>query len=417
MKQTLTTLFLDFNSYFASVEQQAQPHLRGRPVIVVPLDSDHTSAIAASYEAKRLGIKTNTPVWEARAKCRHLACVVARHRLYLDYHDRLIAEIGRHIPILKEESIDELSCALPPSRRGEAEAVALAQRIKQGIAERVGECLTSSVGLSTNRFLAKVATDLKKPDGLVVLYPEDVPVRLGHLSIRELPGIGPNMEFRLRRVGIGTIADLWARSPRELRRAWGSVEGERMWHKLRGEELPDLPPEKRVVGHSHVLDPALRPFDVAELVTRRLLLKAASRLRRYGRYASVMDIAARVEHGPRIGMTVTFAHACDNATLMRALTAGWSRLRLQQPDLPRLKKVSVQLHGLSVARPASLFAAQDRTLRWREKQEQLSLAMDRLNARFGRDAVLQGLVPGSASRFTGTKIAFTRIPLPEEFLE
>lgn len=417
MSQRLTTLFLDFNSYFASVEQQAQPHLRGRPVIVVPLASDHTCAIAASYEARRYGIKTGTPVWEARAKCRRLVAVEARHRLYLDYHDRLIAEIGRHVPIRKEESIDELSCLLPPSRQEEEAAVALALRIKRGIAERVGECLTSSIGLSTNRFLAKVASDLQKPDGLTVLYPEDVPVRLGALSIRELPGIGPNMEFRLRRVGIGTIDELWQRSPRELRRVWNSVEGERMWHKLRGVELPDPPPEKRVVGHSHVLDPALRPFDLAELVARRLMLKAASRLRRYERFASVMDIAARIEDGPRIGVSVTFAHACDNATLMRALTAGWSRLRLQRPDLPRLKKVSVQLHGLIEARPATLFATQDRTLRWREKQEGLSRLMDRLNARYGRDTVLQGVVPRHVNHFTGTKIAFTRIPLPEEFLE
>ena len=416
MHSRLTTLFLDFNSYFASVEQQVQPHLRGRPVIVVPLDSDSTCAIAASYEAKRLGIKTGTPVWEAKQKCRTLACVVARHRVYLDYHDRLIAEIGRHIPIMKEESIDELSCALPPSRQGEEEAVALALRIKRGIAERVGECLTSSIGLSTNRFLSKVASDLKKPDGLTV-YPEDVPARLGHLSIRELPGIGPNMEFRLRRVGIGTIGDLWRRSPRELRRVWGSVEGERMWHKLRGVELPEQVPEKKVVGHSHVLDPALRPFDHAELVARRLLLKAASRLRRYERYASVMDISARIEQGPRIGTGVMFVHACDNATLMRALTAGWSRLRLQRPDLPRLKKVSIQLHGLVEHRPETLFSAQDRAQRWRDKQEKLSRMTDRLNTRYGRDTVLLGLTPGGVSQFTGTKIAFTRIPLPEEFLE
>jgi DNA polymerase-4 len=417
MRQTLTTLFIDFNSYFASVEQQVQPHLRGRPVIVVPLASDHTCAIAASYEAKRYGIKTGTPVWEAKAKCRRLVAVEARPRLYVDYHDRLISEIGRHVPIIKEESIDELSCLLPPSRRREEEAVALAQRIKQGIAERVGGCLTSSIGLSTNRFLAKVATDLQKPDGLTVLYPDDVPARLGPLSIRELPGIGPNMEFRLRRAGVGTIHDLWARSPRELRRLWNSVEGERLWHKLRGVELPDPPPEKRVVGHSHVLDPALRPFDAAELVARRLLMKAASRLRRYARYASVMDIAARIEHGPRIGVTVTFLHACDTMTLMRALTDGWAHLRQQCPSLPRLKKISVQLHGLTQARPSSLFAAQDPALQWRTRQEGLSRLMDKLNARYGRDTVLQGVVPRHVNHFTGTKIAFTRIPEAEEFLE
>ena len=417
MSVALTTLFIDFNSYFASVEQQLQPHLRGRPVIVVPLNSDHTCAIAASYEAKRMGIKTGTPVWEAKARCRTLACVVARHRMYLDYHDRLKTEIGRHLPISREESIDEVSCHLDRTQRSEEAAIALAQRVKEGIATRVGECLTSSIGLSTNRFLAKVASDLRKPDGLTVLYPAEVPSRLGHLPITELPGIGPNMNYRLRLQGIGTIGELWQRSPRELRRAWGSVEGERMWHKLRGVELPELPVVKRVVGHSHVLDPELRPFDLAEGVARRLLLKAASRLRRYGMYASVMDISARVEQGGRISITVTFVHACDNATLMAALTVGWSRLLLQRPDQPRLKKLSVQLHGLTPSRAPSLFSAQDGRMRWREKQELLSRSVDRLNKRFGRDAVLQGIVPRHVNHFTGTKIAFTRIPEPEEFLE
>ena len=102
----LRWLFLDLNSYFASVEQQVQPALRGRPVIVAPVGSDTTVAIAASVEAKRFGISTGTPVWEARRKCRDLVVTPARHERYVAFHDAIVAEIERHIPVTKVCSIE-----------------------------------------------------------------------------------------------------------------------------------------------------------------------------------------------------------------------------------------------------------------------------------------------------------------------
>ncbi len=102
----LRWLFLDLNSYFASVEQQLQPSLRGRPVIVAPVGSDTTVAIAASIEAKRYGIKTGTPVWEAKQLCREVVVTPARHQRYVEFHDAVVAEIERHIPVTRVCSID-----------------------------------------------------------------------------------------------------------------------------------------------------------------------------------------------------------------------------------------------------------------------------------------------------------------------
>ncbi|MBY0355571.1 MAG: hypothetical protein K2Q12_07555, partial [Rickettsiales bacterium] len=390
MTQRLSFLFIDFNSYFASVEQQLQPHLRGRPVLVMPLASEHTCAIAASYSAKAFGIKTGTPVWEARQRCPGIVCVEARPALYVEYHHRLCAEIERHIPIYKQESIDEMSCRLDRSQQQAESACALAQRIKQGIAAHVGEALTCSIGISSNRFLAKVATDLHKPDGLTLLPPAEVPSRLGHLPINELPGIGSRMDLRIRARGIGTIGELYRLSMREMRHLWGSVEGEKMWQRLQGFELVEPPVVKRVVGHSHVLDPEWRPLERAETVARRLLLKAASRLRRYGMYASAMELSARIEHGPRLTVSIRFVPACDNATLMQALGVGWGRLVPKCAYPSRVKKLSVQLHGLSDHRPSSLFAAQDRAAQWRQQQEVVSRMMDRLNTHYGRDTITLG---------------------------
>ncbi len=106
----LRWLFLDLNSYFASVVQQERPELHGKPVIVTPVDSDRTCAIAASYEAKAFGIRTGTPVREARRLCPHLRTVNARHDFYVEYHHRIAGEIKRHLHVTKAHSVDDVAC-------------------------------------------------------------------------------------------------------------------------------------------------------------------------------------------------------------------------------------------------------------------------------------------------------------------
>eukprot|EP01037_Dinobryon_pediforme_P025324 gene25324-27431_t len=108
----LRWLFLDLNSYFAAVEQQLAPELRGKPILVAPVHSDTTVAIAASIEAKRYGIRTGTPVWEAKRLCRELIVVPARHDKYVEFHEAIVAEIWKHIPVTKVCSIDEVACRL-----------------------------------------------------------------------------------------------------------------------------------------------------------------------------------------------------------------------------------------------------------------------------------------------------------------
>ena len=108
----LRWLYVDFNSYFASVEQQLAPRLRGKPIAVVPVETDSTCAIAASYEAKAFGIKTGTPIYEAKKMCPNLICVLAGHEQYVDFHDRILDEIDHHIPVTAVCSIDEMACKL-----------------------------------------------------------------------------------------------------------------------------------------------------------------------------------------------------------------------------------------------------------------------------------------------------------------
>src|SRR5688500_18535116 len=123
-------LFMDLNSYFASVEQQDNPALRGKPVAVVPMETDYTCAIAASYEAKRYGIRTGTKIHEAKRLCPALQCVLARHDAYVRYHHLILEEVVRHTPINKVWSIDELSSRLPPGKRNQEAAMKVAMDIK-----------------------------------------------------------------------------------------------------------------------------------------------------------------------------------------------------------------------------------------------------------------------------------------------
>ena len=171
----LKWLFLDLNSYFASVEQQECPALRGKPVAVVPMMTDSSCAIAASYEAKACGIKTGTKIYEAKRMCPDLTCVLARHDVYVDYHHRIFGEVANYLPVSEVCSVDEGACLLLGKERDPDNAVALAETIKRALRDHIGHAITCSIGIAPNRFLGKVASDMQKPDGLIVLKPEDLP--------------------------------------------------------------------------------------------------------------------------------------------------------------------------------------------------------------------------------------------------
>jgi DNA polymerase-4 len=414
----LRWLYVDFNSYFASVEQQLNPALRGKPVAVVPVETDSTSVIAASYEAKAFGVKTGTPVWQAKEMCPGLICVVARHDRYVDFHDRIVREVDNHIPITAVCSVDEMACRLMDNETSIARAVEIARSIKEGLAKNIGEFVRCSVGIAPNRYLAKVATDLRKPDGLTVLLPHELPQRLFTLQLRDLPGIGRKMEGRLAKAGIRDMPTLLSRDAKELRAAWSNVWGERIWHLLRGEDLPEEETQRRSVGHSHVLAPELRDPIAARNVARRLVLKAASRLRRMDYYASALSLSLRLVNGPRLEDGLRCYRAQDSMGFLALLDQLWEKLSAEGKG-SRIRKVSVTLHELtpgSAVQPELFDAISDVDMRAQEKAENLSKAMDKINRKFGRDSVLLGMLPSQGRQFSGTKIAFTRIPESEEFL-
>ncbi|PJB71022.1 MAG: impB/mucB/samB family protein [Alphaproteobacteria bacterium CG_4_9_14_3_um_filter_47_13] len=415
----LKWLFLDLNSYFASVEQQENPALRGRPVAVVPMNTDSTCAIAASYEAKAYGVKTGTKIYEAKRMCPGLVCVLAQHNKYVDYHHRILEEVIHHVPIDRICSIDELSSRLPPRQRTGEAGSAVAERIRKGIWRNVGAAINCSIGLAPNSFLAKVATNMEKPNGLVILAPDALPGRLFDLKLTDLPGINVRMEERLNRAKIRTVEQFWNISPKHARAIWGSVGGERFWYNLHGYDVPDIVTKTSVIGHSRVLDPDLRHPDAARLVTRRLVVKAASRLRRKEFYATCFSMSVRINGDQRWAAEIRLSPAQDNFSFLKALDVLWMKMIADcRPE--KIRKSAICLTGLcrrEEITPDLFDTNSDAYKKLRDKNDILSGVIDGLNKKYGAETVRIGVSPKTSSGYVGTKIAFARIPDKAEFRE
>lgn len=285
-----TVIFVDFNSYFASVEQHANPLLRERPVAVIATMAETTSCIAASREAKRYGVKTGTGVREARARCPGIIFILSDSAKYMDYHRRLVALIEEEIPVEKVCSVDELYGVFTGKYAKKEQIWEIAQQLKRRLAREFGGPITCSIGLASTVFLAKTASDMQKPDGLVWLDAQQPGPAFFELELQDLCGIGRQMHERLKYRGIRTVKALWDATPEILRKVWGGIEGDRFWQALHGIEpvRPAIVP--RQVGHSKILHPNLRQEQGARAMLDRLVYKAALRLRKEGYECGEMQV-------------------------------------------------------------------------------------------------------------------------------
>lgn len=398
----LRSLLVDFNSYFASVEQQLNPHLRGKPVGVVPMMAATTCCIAASYEAKRFGVKTGTLLKDAQRLCPDIVFIEASHERYVEFHEKAKEAVDSVIPIRKVLSIDEMDCDLPQKYRTPDGARMMAQRVKDVIRDRVGEHLRTSVGVGPNTFIAKMASDMMKPDGLVIIEKHELPDRLFGLKLRDLNGIGKSMEARLNRHRITTVEQLCRANQSQLHTIWGGVGGDRFYQRLRGEWVPDLETQTQSISHSHVLPPDERNAADAHAILNRLTQKAGMRLRKMGYYASRMSVFVKHLNGPTWGKDGQFAETQDTVVFIRALEKLWA----ERPPKRGLKPLAVGmvLHGLvhESEHTGTLFDNED-------ARHRLYDAIDQLNVKFGKNTVYFGGAHQSRDS-APMRIAFNHIP-------
>jgi DNA polymerase-4 len=421
-------LHIDLNSFFASVEQQLHPEYRNKPTGVVPTMADTTSLIAASYEAKALGIKTGTRVSEAKRICPDIILVNGDHATYAEYSHKIAAAVERICPVAHTPSIDEMVCQLLGRERTPAAARQISLAIKQAIKDDVGSTLRCSIGMAPNRYLAKIASDMQKPDGLVGLLPSGLPNSIAHLVLRDLPGIGARTEVRLNAKGIRTMPDLLALDRPAMHALFDSVWGDRMYHWLRGNDTGDdgapVPSElQKSLGHSHVLAPELRTPEGAWAVAHKLLHKAAMRLRMEKFFTGSLAVTIKYSltreqsmHAEKVnkhlsgitqtgwGMEARFRPCQDTLSLLEALQGCWK----QSPTNPEHQKpffVGITLRNLipEADVQTSLFEEPG-------NRNQLSATMDKLNLKYGHTTLhFAGMLPARDS--APTRIAFTQIPV------
>lgn len=421
-------LHIDLNSFFASVEQQLHPEYRGKPTGVTATMAETGTIIAASYEAKAFGIKTGTKVGEAKRLCPQIVLVNGDHTTYAKYSHEIAAAVERVCPVAHTPSIDEMVCQLMDREQEPPRARQIALAVKQAIKEDVGETLRCSIGMAPNRYLAKIASDMQKPDGLIGLLPSQLPRAIAHLELRDLPGVGARTEARLNAKGIRTMAELLSLERNGMHALWDSVWGDRLYHWLRGGQTGDdgAPVSndlQKSLGHSHVLGPEHRTPEGAWAVAHKLLHKAAMRLRMEHfhttsmavtlKFALTREEAARAaklkQHTSGIkhsgwAMEARFRACQDTLTLLDVLKGIW-RERPDGPEHQRPFFVGVTMKNLlgDGDVPKMLFEEPGH-------RDELSATMDKLNLKFGHSTVhFAGMLP--ARETAPTRIAFTQIPV------
>lgn len=222
-------MYLDMNSFFASCEQQDNPQLRNRPIGVITHPSANACVIAPSIEAKKFGVKTGMRLGEARALCPQITPVLCRPHRYRHYHVVIMAILGKYCDDVLPKSIDEAVMNFSSYRRIYSDFKEVARQIKAEMRAQCGEYVKCSIGIAPNAYLAKVATELQKPDGLIEITPDNIDEHLSKLQLTDLPGIARANEKRLLTIGIRNPVQLRHSSEALLRKAFGGVVGN-YWH-------------------------------------------------------------------------------------------------------------------------------------------------------------------------------------------
>lgn len=405
MTHPLRALFIDMDSYFASVEQHVQPHLRGRPVGVAPMLAETTCCIAASYEAKAYGVKTGTMVAEARRLCPGIQIIAARPPLYVEVHHQIVELVESCIHVDHVLSIDEMICWLPNNWRSRETVSRVADQIKEKMKHTFSDALRCSIGVACNGWLAKTASKMEKPDGFVIIEANDLPEKLYTLKLSDLHGIGTNMELRLHSHGIHSVRELCATPKPTLRAIWNSVEGNRLWHKLRGDHIDDYgdKPAKRSISHGHVLPPDLRHPARAIAVVHRLTQKAGTRMRHHGLLTSSLELHLHFLNQTSWSGRAIFPETMDSLFLSSSVKKLWKQR--PHPGIP-IRKVNIVLAKLVAEGQftPSLFAPAQN-----EKLNRLNETLDAVNSKYGKQALYLGGAHDAIDS-VHAKIAFNHIP-------
>ncbi|HEY0952536.1 DNA polymerase IV [Nocardioides sp.] len=316
MRAEASVLHLDLDAFFAAVEQRDKPSLRGKPVVVGGVGSRGVVS-TASYEARRYGVHSAMSTREARSRCPHAAFLSGRFHAYRDSSERVMGLLRAVSPLVEPLSLDEAFVDLERADLPDLSVpavTAFAQDLRARVVDVTGG-LTASVGIGTSKFVAKVASDLDKPDGLVVVPPGTEQDLLRPMNVTVIPGVGPATAERLRRVGIHTIAELESVSEEELVRLLGRASGHGLFHLARAQDDRPVVAEREAksVSVEGTYDTDLTDRKLMEGLLTRQAGDVAGRLRKHGLSGRTVTIKVRLHDFTTLSRSTTLASPTDAA--------------------------------------------------------------------------------------------------------
>jgi len=373
-------LHADLDAFFASVEQLDHPEWRGRPVLVGG-SGPRAVVAAASYEARRFGCRSAMPMRTARAMCP--AAVIARPRMarYAELSRRFMAILGDHSPLVQALSIDEAFVDVTGTDRLFGGPAHVAESIRARVRREIG--VTCSVGVAPTMLVAKLASDMRKPDGLTVITAQDLPSALAELPIERMWGVGPTTAATLREKGVCSFGDL-QRMDRAGARVLLGEGGESLWDMAHGIDGREVRPERDVksIGHEETFDQDLPTLADAHAALARLVESVGARLRMRGLACRTVTVKIRSGDFTTVTRRVTLADATDRTDAIwmaaRDLLSRWAA-----SGFVPMRLVGVSVSGLAPGAGASgLFRdAVD------ERARRLDAARDAATRKFGKGAI------------------------------
>lgn len=346
-------LHVDMDAFYASIEQRDNPDLCGKPVVVG--GGNRGVVAAASYESRIYGIRSAMPMVEARRRCPDLLRVAPRMSLYQQESRRIFEIFREFTPLVEGLSLDEAFLDVTASRRLFGSGREIAAEIKHRIRERTG--LAASVGVAGNKLVAKIASDLDKPDGLTVIPHDEVRARLDPLPVAVLPGIGRETLARLRAVGIGTIAELRSAHDRDLVPIFGRFTRKTLDRAAGIDDRPVVPSRReKSISAEETYDRDLQSRGEMERQLLALAERTSSRLRKAGLAAGTVQLKIR-RSDFRTFTRRKRLHPPDNGTqrihaLAKGLLSDW----LQRNPGARVRLLGVGGTDLTPAAQDDLFA-------------------------------------------------------------
>jgi len=402
-----TVMHIDLNSCFATVEQQANPHLRGKPVAVVAYTSPGGCILAPSVEAKRLGVGVGMRVRDGKQICPGLIILPTDPWKYRSVHLSLRRILSDYTNNLTPKSIDEFVLNLkgyPSMSKG---MMGIGKEIKERIRQEVGEWITVSVGISSNYFLAKLASSLHKPDGLDEISKNNYNNIYRRLNLSDLSGIKFRNTTRLNSVGIFSVLDFYNAPLWKLKAAFKSITGYYWYLRLRGWEIDDFESVRKSYGNSYALPKALiTPEELSPILTK-LVEKMGFRLRQAGYRAKGVHLGVSYRDWSFWHKGVSFPRALYDS---REIYKKAFRLMYMSPYKKPVRELAVSTFGLLKSKNSQLELFYNV-----EKNENLVEACDEINERWGNYTLTPAKMFLSDKSYVPDRIAFGGVKELEEF--